>query len=55
LSRHSLVIHRPNPVPNVTFNGKLRPVLPGAVRNGDRHDATLDQGPGNQDPQGGVI
>jgi len=55
LSRHSLVIHGPNSVPNVTFNGELRPVLLGAVRNGDRHDPTPYQGPGDQNPQGGVI
>jgi len=55
LSRHPLDIRRSNSVPNGPFTRKPLSVLLGTVRNGDRHDATPDQGSGNQNPQGGVI
>lgn len=37
-----VVIPRSDPVPNVIFTGHIPPVLLGAVRNGDRHDAAPD-------------
>jgi len=55
LHRRPMVVHQPDPVPNVTFARQLHPILPGAVRNGDRHDATPDEGSGHQNPQSGVI
>jgi len=55
LSHHPLDIHRPNSVPNVAFASELHSVFLGAVWNGDRHDATPDEGTGNQNLEGGVI
>ena len=55
LSCLPLDIHRPDSVPNVTLIGKLRSVLLGAVRNGNRHDDAPDEGSANQNSQVGVI
>lgn len=42
LSRLFLDVHWPNSIPNVGFNGKLCPILPGAVWDGGRHGRTPD-------------
>lgn len=55
LHRRLMVVHQPNPVPKVTFARQLHPILPSAVRNGDRHDTTPDEVPGRQNPQSRVI
>ena len=55
LPRRPMVISRSDPVPNDILTGHIHPILLGAVRNGDRHDATLDKSSGRQTPQGGVI
>lgn len=54
LPRSPLYLHRPDCVPNVAFNGKLCPILPGPVRNGHRHDGAPDEGSENENPQDGV-
>jgi len=55
LHRRLMVVHQPNPVPNVTFARQLHPILPSAIWNGDRHDATPDEVSGRQNAQSGVI
>lgn len=55
LPRRPLDIHRPDSVPDVSFTGKLRPFLLGAVLDGGRYDVTPDGLSANQNPQGGVI